>query len=313
MRKRFLCPVGTPEERLSGQIWPRQWFDATGFGRNTASGYTLGHHEGADLNLPANADRGKPVYPIASGEVIYARLGPGTWGYLVVIRHAPADGLPLYTRIAHGTKPLVSAGEMVDEWTPLFNISNAEGAFSDHLHFTICYTVILETQAWHWPGWNIELVEGNYFDPKVWLSKEHEVEGDDMPDNMTIVAANGLPLLDELPFAPQTQVIADERIAIGTTVYRKVKVGERNGYMLEKDANGTYLSLPAPALTMYGNVQAGVNIRSQPTTTSNILRVLDYGKPIKVQDTGIADPKYHWMKVVDGDGYVAREVLRANP
>jgi hypothetical protein len=294
-------------------MWPGSWYDATGFGRNTASGYTLGYHEGADLNLAGNADKGKPVYPIAPGVVVYAQLGPGTWGHLILIEHSNADGLPLLTRYAHGTKPLVKAEQAVDEWTVLFNISNAEGAFPDHLHFSIAYDTGLKNQPWFWPGWNIEWVEGNFFEPKGWLSREHEVEGDDMPDNMTITAANGLPLLDELPFPASTVVVAEERHAIGAANYRRVLVGDKWGYMLESDPNGTYLTLPAPVLTMYGNAQNGANIRSQPTTTASILGTLAYGALVKVQDTGVAANNYHWVKLTERDGYLAREVLRANP
>lgn len=308
MRARFLSPVGSSEERLSGKIWPGAWYDATGFGRNTASGYTLGYHEGADLNLAANADKGKPVYPIRRGTVIYARLGPGTWGYLVVIYHGIVDGLPLYTRYAHGTKPFVSVGQEVDEWTVLFLVSNAEGAFSDHLHFSICYTEILATQAWHWPGWNIEWVEGNYFEPHGWLSREHEVTGGDMPDNMVVVAAGGTPLLSELPLAPQTVVVAGERRAVGTVNYRQVTVEGQTGWVRESD-----LALPAPIVTMYGNAARGANVRSLPTVSATIVATLAYGAPIQVQDAGITADNYHWMKRIDGAGYVAKEVLRATP
>lgn len=312
MRKRFLPPIGTLEERLSGKIWPGKWIDATGYGRNTVSGYTLGYHTGFDGNLndpTFNADKGKPVYAIAPGVVTYARIGPGTWGLLVVVDHGIADGLPLFTRTAHGTNLGVQVGQQVDEWTRLCDVSNAEGQFADHLHFDICYTNILKTQPWHWPGWNLALLESNYRDPKQWLMEEHEVEGDDMPDNLIIKAANGSQLLPDLPFASGTPVVADERIVVGAIAYRKVDIGGRVGWMPEAD-----LGSPTPILEMYANAPNGLNIRSQPTTTANPpLGTIPLGTKVRVQDTGIVANTYTWVKLVDQPGYVAKELLRANP
>lgn len=319
IKKRFLAPIGSPEERQSGQVPPGKWTDATGY----LTYYQIkpgvwNFHSGNDWNLNYpnfDADAHSTVYAIGPGIVTYAQRwpNPNAWGEIIVIDHGLVDGKPCYSRYAHVEHRYVTVGQRVDEWTHIADIGNGNGLFAYHLHHDISLTEQLAQYPGDWPGLNEALVRKNYVDPIKWLREEHEVEGEDMPDNMIIAAPNGLALLDELPFPPQTQVVADERVAIGTTSYRRVTVGERVGWMLEADANGRYLALPAPVLTMYGNVQAGVNIRSQPTTTATILGTIAYGAAVRVQDSGIADAKYHWMKLVDRDGYVAREVLRANP
>lgn len=272
-KRRFLSPVGTSEERLSGAIWPGAWFDATGYGRNTTPQYTLGYHTGSDLNLNVprfNADDGAPFYAVGPGTVVYARIGPGTWGLLILVDHGLVDGVRTYTRYAHGKNLAVKVGQQVDEWTRLCDISDAEGQFAAHGHFDVCVTPLFETQPWHWPGWNLALLEANYRDPKEWLKQEHEVEGDDMPDNLLVAAPNGLTLLDEPPVAAGTSVIADETAIRGTAVYRQVTVGERTGWMLAQDGTTKYLiaSLETRQMRVLGD---GLRRRNGPGTNFAIV------------------------------------------
>lgn len=275
-KRRFLSPVGTREERLSGQIWPGAWQDATGFGRNTHPEYTLGKHTGADLNLNVprfNADKNMPVYAVGPGTVIYARLGPGdSWGNIVVVDHGLVDGLPCYTRYAHGTNIGVHVGQQVDEWARLLDISNAEGFYGtgDHLHFDVSVTRVLATQAWHWPGWNLELLETNYRDPKDWLSREHIV-GDLMPEQLVVSTPSGLPLLNEPPVPQGAQVTGNEETAIrGTAIYRSVTVGEITGWMLAQDGSTKYLSpiVETRQMRVIGN---GLRRRNGPGTTFTVV------------------------------------------
>jgi hypothetical protein len=316
MKRRFLPPIGSVEERQSGQVPPGKWTDATGY----LTYYSLGVHTGNDWNLNYpnfDADAHSIVYAIGPGVVTYAQRwpNPNAWGEIIVIYHGIVDGKPCYSRSAHVEHRHVSVGQRVDAWTHIADIGNGNGIFAYHLHHDISTTEQLKNFPGDWPGLREDLVRLNYVDPVKWLREEHEVEGDEMPDNLVIKAANGLPLLDELPFPVSTAVVAEERIVIGATAYRRVLVGDRWGYMLESDANGVYLAPPpppVPIVTMYANVD-GLRIRSQPTTSSTILGTLAIGAAVKVQETGIVANTYHWMKLTEREGYVAKELLRTNP
>ncbi len=168
----FDSPVGTVEERLSNEIWPGAWFDATGY----ATFYTAigpSYHTGADLNLNTpffDADRLAPVYACADGVVTYSAQVGGTWGYIIVIRHDPLpDGTVVWSRYGHVSNPLVREGDRVVRGQQICNIGNAGGRVPYHLHFDIAKTDILELQPTHWPGLNLGEVYQHYLDPRQFI------------------------------------------------------------------------------------------------------------------------------------------------
>lgn len=166
----FDSPVGAPEERQgpfpSGQfifgrypLWAGDWFDANPF----LSWYMYGYHTGADLNLPgaSSADKGKPIYAIGDGLVIYAGRA-GSWGNIIVIEHPQAwvahpDGQlerqVVYSRYGHvDPEILARAGETVSRGQNIGFIGLAAGATSGwHLHFDISHTDILKKRPSYWP------------------------------------------------------------------------------------------------------------------------------------------------------------------
>lgn len=163
-------PVGTAAERKGSQVWPGQWFDATGFDRLYRVGATnQAYHTGADLNLNEpywDADANSPVYAAASGLVTFADRIPG-WGKVIVIRHDPlvTTGRVLYGRYAHVEDIRVQVGDRVVRGQQICKVGNAGGIFAYHLHFDLSPTSILESQPQHWPGMNRTVLRANYIDP----------------------------------------------------------------------------------------------------------------------------------------------------
>ena len=167
---RYDSPVGAPEERdgpfPTGQyifrrypLWAGSWFDVNPF----LNWYSYGYHTGADLNLPGSsgADKGKPLYAVSDGMVIYAGRA-GTWGYIIVLEHP--DGLVtlpdgetqrqvVYSRYGHVDPDiLVSSGETVRRGQNIGFIGLAAGATAGwHLHFDISYTDMLKKRPSYWP------------------------------------------------------------------------------------------------------------------------------------------------------------------
>jgi len=167
---RLDSPVGTPEERdgvfPTGKVlyrrypvWAGEWLDVNPF----LSWYTYGCHTGADLNLPgvSGADKGKPIYSIGDGLVLYAGRA-GTWGNIVVVEHPEAlvtlpdgqiDRRPIYSRYGHvDDRIMVRAGEAIPRGHHIGYIGLASGATAGwHLHFDISYSDILKKRPSHWP------------------------------------------------------------------------------------------------------------------------------------------------------------------
>ncbi len=167
----FDAPIGTPEERASGQVWPGGWFDATGFPVRYRIGTPYeAYHTGADLNLNTpywDADAHSPVYAAASGVVTHAARLPG-WGNVIIIRHDPlvTTGQVVYGRYAHVEDMRVQVGQRVTRGQRISSVGDAYGAFPYHLHFDISPTSVLQTQPFHWPKLDLDDLLANYVDPQ---------------------------------------------------------------------------------------------------------------------------------------------------
>jgi murein DD-endopeptidase MepM/ murein hydrolase activator NlpD len=170
----FQSPVGTEEERNSGQIWPGTWVDATPYGTR----YQYGYHTGADLNNNRprfDADAHAPVHAIGDGKVTYAQLvSRRVWGNLIVIDHGTVDGKPLFSRYGHVEAIRVRAGEFVGMGQQISQVGNGEGLFPYHLHFDISTTAQLLRFPTYWPGNDRQGVKHHFADPKEWLLAPHE-------------------------------------------------------------------------------------------------------------------------------------------
>lgn len=179
--KRYLAdgydaPIGTSTERLTNDMWPGKWIDATGY----AVRYFIGdpseaYHTGADLNLNQpyfDADRDAPVYSAASGVVTFSNRLPG-WGWIIVIRHDPllTNGKVMYGRYAHVNNARVQVGDRVVRGQQIANVGNADGRFAYHLHFDLSHTTILESQPGDWPKLNLNRLLANYVDPQDFIAK----------------------------------------------------------------------------------------------------------------------------------------------
>jgi murein DD-endopeptidase MepM/ murein hydrolase activator NlpD len=165
-------PVGTLIERRSSAVWPGQWIDASPFGKLYFVGTpNEAYHTGADLNLPADADRQMPVYACASGVVRFAGRLP-VWGNVIIIKHDPlaSNGRVLYSRYAHVENMAVRVGDRVRRGDQVARVGNAFGQWAYHLHFDLSPTTILETQPEHWPGRDLGEVLRHYIDPRDFIA-----------------------------------------------------------------------------------------------------------------------------------------------
>jgi len=166
-QQQYCSPVGTDEERASGEIWPGQWVDATGYLR----WYAFGWHTGADLNLNSphwDADRHRPIYSIADGEVYAVRTGVEGWHTVVCIRHGEC-----LSRYAHCEDIQVREGQQVKMGQFIARIGNAGGRYPFHLHFDVTrLDARMARYPLDWPGKADDAkarVERDYYDPLVFL------------------------------------------------------------------------------------------------------------------------------------------------
>src|SRR5688572_24841405 len=157
----FKGPIGTEEERISGEIWPKGWVDATGFLNSRCRTYAHGIHTGADLNRNVSggwdSDAHALVYVIGDGIVTYAQRWHNHkyWGNIIVIDHGMVDGKPLFSRYAHVENinfDLVKVNQPIYMGDPIAQVGNGFGLFDYHLHFDISVTDILRKEPNHWPA-----------------------------------------------------------------------------------------------------------------------------------------------------------------
>ena len=178
----FDAPVGTPTERRARTLWPGQWHDANPFGNYYKLRNSYHFHTGADLNLNKphwDADRGKPVYAIASGIVTFAGRRRN-WGRIVVIRHdPPAPGEShVYARYAHLGDYRVERGQRVQRGQQIGTVGQDEHSGPFHLHFDISPTEILYNDPADWPGLDRSRVYRDYVDPKEYIQARRPAHPD---------------------------------------------------------------------------------------------------------------------------------------
>lgn len=174
---KYYSPIGTWEERISKPPFSG-WWDATGFGRSTASAYVASqnaYHTGADLNSPSGIDAGLPVYASANGAVVYAGACSGWQGLMVVVKH-PGGA---WTRYAHMRNLAVQVGVSVTSQTRLGEITDytpLNSAAGDHFHFDVSVIDLGKTPC-DWPKMDIARLERDYRDPKQWILNSEEDTG----------------------------------------------------------------------------------------------------------------------------------------
>lgn len=165
--RQYFSPVGTEQERISGVFWPGDWVNSNGHLRH----YKYGWHTGADLNLNSphwDADRHRPVYAIADGEVYAVRTGVSGWGTVICIVHNDC-----LSRYAHCENILVEQDDHVDAGEQIARIGNAGGRWPYHLHFDIArLDARMAKYSLDWPGQDRSRVERDYLDPLEFLRSQ---------------------------------------------------------------------------------------------------------------------------------------------
>jgi murein DD-endopeptidase MepM/ murein hydrolase activator NlpD len=181
----FTSPIGTPEERATGRVWPGKWVERTSYDEL----YELGYHTGADLNLNFphyDSNAHSPVYAIGDGAVTFAKLFSTTeWGNLIVIDHGIVDGKPLFSRYGHVEALEVSKGDTVKTGDRIAAVGNGEELFPYHLHFDISRTDVLRDRPGDWPGHTRARVLKHYVNPQGFL----QLHVDDGVNNLNVLIA----------------------------------------------------------------------------------------------------------------------------
>jgi hypothetical protein len=246
----FKAPVGTQEERISGEIWPKGWDDVTGFLNSRCRTYAYGIHTGADLNRNVSggwdSDAHAPVYAIGDGVVTYAQRWPNPkyWGNIIVIDHRMVDGKPLFSRYAHVENinfDLVKVNQPIYMGDLIAQVGNGFGLFEYHLHFDISITDILRTEPNHWPAPasnpSKKLVRDHYVDPREWL-RQHVQAG-------SIISTRNIKAREIKPGAPGvtvwyvvTHAGVEVRQAPGLAATQVALLAYGSSLVLEKDAVG---------------------------------------------------------------------------
>lgn len=170
----FHAPVGTQQERDSGEYPPGNWIDANPYGNyyeNPSTGNSS-YHTGSDLNLNVpywDADRGADVYAAADGVVSYAFAKP-VWGNILVVRHN-YRGEELFTRYAHLDTMDVRAGDFVSRGQKIGTIGRDALGGPAHLHFDIGKpgSTVMGEKPWDWPGNDLGFLFENYVDPRAFI------------------------------------------------------------------------------------------------------------------------------------------------
>ena len=132
--------IGNYPVSAKGMICPLQY-------SNVYVSQHYGHngHKGVDIcTRGTGSTMGKEIRAAADG-VVYSAEYHKSWGYNVYINH----GNGIYTRYAHCSKMIVSAGDHVKQGQVIAYVGNTGNSFGAHLHFEVYVNgVRTNPEAW---------------------------------------------------------------------------------------------------------------------------------------------------------------------
>ncbi len=315
-------PMGTAEERLAARgNLPGDWKNSNPFG----SWYEISKgvwnwHTGVDLNLNTptwNADWHKPLYAIADGKVVFAGVGGGSWGHIIVCQHVdPLTGRAFYSRYGHVENTLVKSGDSLTIGQQIAQVGNADGFYGQtgaHLHLDICITDLLSRFPNQWPGINQSQVLSNYVDPVEFIGTRYRAS-----QNQGSLAALHTALAKLPGDAPVTLILGTPS-ASSTAFVVSVK---DLGFTTQPDdstppTDPTPPDQPPPVIgkKMVVTAPDGLNVRRMPSISSESIGVLPCGSTVNVIESGTPG----WMQLAAkppdplSAGYVSTKWLSDNP
>ena len=162
---------GSPVAANARAVLPSGWCSAVDHGEIYRQGKFKGQtHTGLDINRCDDADEGLPVCAVADGQVVFAGVGAGAWGNLVVIRHP--DGM--WSRYGH-LKTIAAGirkGTACSRGALLGTIGRGhQNQFNAHLHFDMCKTALWQNNPSWWSAGNPAEIEKHYVDPLVFIAQ----------------------------------------------------------------------------------------------------------------------------------------------
>ncbi len=162
---------GSPVDPAARAVLPRGWCSAIDHGEIYQHTKFKGQmHTGLDINRCDDVDEGLPVYSIADGLIVFAGVGAGSWGNLVVIRHP--DGM--WSRYGHlkNIAARIRKGENCSRGALLGTIGRGhKEQFNAHLHFDMCKTSLWQVNPSWWSANNPAEIKRNYVDPVEFISE----------------------------------------------------------------------------------------------------------------------------------------------
>ena len=161
---------GSPVDPAAGAVLPPGWCSAIDHGEIYKTSKFKGQmHTGLDINRCDDKDEGLPVYSVADGLVVFAGVGAGSWGNLVVIKHP--DGM--WSRYGHlkTIAPKIRKGETCARGALLGSIGRGhQQQFNAHLHFDMCKTSLWQDNPSWWSARNPAEIERHYVDPVAFIA-----------------------------------------------------------------------------------------------------------------------------------------------
>lgn len=324
----FSWPIGADEEERRSPEFPDRWLVSNPY----ANSYWLGTHTGVDLDLPSNEDAGYPVYSVADGTVVYARLvikadgKPSTWGKLVVIKH---DGF--CSRYGHLEAIKVDEGQTVKAGEIIGRIGRTGGdagsqRFSEHLHFDIAGMIIgTPSSAPYWPSSREDVLK-HFYNPIEFMKMKLRVEEPAVAPTMLVVVSDIGLNVRSVPAGTRIGSMARGTLltvdlgklvkgSMGGVEYDWVQIiwTQNSAYINGWAAFGpTFLALKEENQPVREDMVVStyrLNVRSAPSTSApTLLPQLTEGQEVVVAEKQTANG-YIWRTLVNRPGVVAQQKL----
>ena len=162
---------GSPVDPTGRAVLPTGWCSAINHGEIYQHSKFKGKmHTGLDINRCDDVDEGLPVFAVADGLVVFAGVGAGSWGNLVVIQHP--DGIWSRYGQLKTIAPAIRKGATSARGAQLGSIGRGhQQQFNAHLHFDVCKTTLWQDNPSWWSANNPAEIESNYVDPVAYIAE----------------------------------------------------------------------------------------------------------------------------------------------